>query len=33
MFQPEEIMEALTARAQKRPGNFVDLPKIKPTVG
>lgn len=33
MFQPEEIMEALTARAQKRPGNFVDLPKIKPAVG
>lgn len=33
MFQPEEIMEAITARAQKRPGDFVDLPKIKPTVG
>ena len=33
MFQPEEIMEAITARAQKRPGNFVDLPKIKPAVG
>jgi enoyl-CoA hydratase len=33
MFQPEEIMEAITARAQNRPGNFVDLPKIKSTVG
>ena len=33
MFQPEEIMEAIAARAQNRPGNFVDLPKIKSTVG
>ncbi len=32
MFQPEEIMEAITARLQKRPGEFVDLPKIKATV-
>ena len=32
MFQPEEIKEAITARLQKRPGEFVDLPKIKTTV-
>ncbi len=32
MFQPEEIEEAVRARAEKRPGNFVDLPKIKPSV-
>ena len=32
MFQPEEIKEAITARLQKRPGEFVDLPKIKATV-
>ena len=29
MLQPEELMEAITANAQKRPGNFVDLPKRK----
>ncbi len=33
MFQPEEIKEAIAAKMQKRPGNFVDLPKIKSTVG
>jgi len=32
MFQPEEIKEAITARLQKRPGEFVDLPKIKTKV-
>ena len=32
MFQPEEIKEAIAAKMQKRPGNFVDLPKIKSTV-
>ena len=32
MFQPEEIMEAITARMQKRDGNFVDLPKVRSTV-
>ena len=29
MLQPEEIMEAMAANAQKRAGNFVDLPKLK----
>lgn len=32
MFQPEEIMEAIAARAEKRPGRFVELPVIKPSV-
>lgn len=32
MFQPEEIKEAITAKMQKRRGNFVDLPKIKSTL-
>jgi enoyl-CoA hydratase len=32
MFQPEEIKEAITARMQKRDGDFVDLPKIRSTV-
>ena len=29
MLQPEQIMEAMAAKAQKRPGDFVDLPKAK----
>jgi len=29
MLQPEEIMEAMAANAQKRPGDFVDLPKTR----
>jgi len=29
MLQPEEIMEAMAANAQKRPGEFVDLPKTR----
>lgn len=33
MFQPEEIMEAVMAKGEKRPGKFVDLPVIRPTVG
>ena len=28
MGQPEEMLEAITANAEKRPGNFVDLPVI-----
>ena len=32
MFQPEEIKEAITARMQKRDGDFVDLPKVRSTV-
>ena len=32
MFQPEEIKEAITARMQKRDGEFVDLPKVRSTV-
>ncbi len=28
MLQPEEMAEAVTARAQKREGKFVDLPKL-----
>jgi enoyl-CoA hydratase len=31
MLQPEEMLEAITANAEKRPGNFVDLPNIKKT--
>jgi len=29
MLQPEEIMAAMAANAQKRPGEFVDLPKTR----
>ena len=29
MLQPEEIMEAMSANAQKRTGDFADLPKAK----
>ena len=32
MLQPEEIKEAIMAGMQKRPGKFVDLPKIKATL-
>ena len=32
MFQPEEVMEAVAARAEKRDGNFVDLPPLKKTL-
>ena len=28
MLQPDEVIEAMKANAQKRPGDFVDLPKI-----
>ncbi len=28
MLQPEEIREAMTANAEKRDGNFVDLPRL-----
>ncbi|HFE39091.1 MAG TPA: enoyl-CoA hydratase, partial [Gammaproteobacteria bacterium] len=31
MLNPSEIMEAMAARMQKRPGQFADLPKIKQT--
>ncbi|MDK1023896.1 MAG: crotonase/enoyl-CoA hydratase family protein [Gammaproteobacteria bacterium] len=30
-LQPEEIMEAMAANAERRAGNFVELPKIKKT--
>jgi enoyl-CoA hydratase len=29
MLQPDEIVEAMTANAQKRAGDFVDLPKLQ----
>ncbi len=29
MLQPDEMMEAMTANAEKRSGEFVDLPKIR----
>lgn len=29
MLQPDEMVEAMTAKAQKRDGEFVDLPKVK----
>jgi enoyl-CoA hydratase len=29
MLQPDEMAEALAANAEKRPGDFVDLPKVK----
>ena len=32
MLHVEEVMEAMSANAQKRPGNFVDLPPRKPVV-
>ena len=32
MLQPEEMLEAVTARAEKRPGNFADLPIIPKSV-
>lgn len=32
MLQPEEMLEAITANAEKRPGNFVDLPSFRNTV-
>lgn len=32
MLQPEEMLEAITANAEKRPGDFVDLPAFKNTV-
>ncbi len=31
MLQPEEMVEAMTANAQKRSGDFVDLPRVKRT--
>ncbi len=32
MLQPEEMLEAITANAEKRPGNFADLPSFRNTV-
>lgn len=32
MLQPSEMVEAITARAQKREAKFVDLPPIKRTI-
>ena len=29
MLQPEEMVEAMTANAEKRSGDFVDLPPVK----
>jgi len=29
MLIPAEMMEAMGAKAQKRPGKFMDLPKVK----
>ena len=29
MLQPDEMIEALTANAEKRPGDFVELPKLR----
>ncbi len=29
MLQPEEMVEAMTANAEKRPGDFVELPLLK----
>ncbi len=29
MLQPDEMREAIAANAEKRPGDFVDLPKIR----
>ena len=33
MLQPEEMIEALSANAEKRPGDFVDLPKARQPSG
>ena len=33
MLQREEIFEAMKANAEKRPGDFVDLPPIKKMIG
>ncbi len=33
MLQPEEMVEAITANTEKRPGNFVDLPPKRPRPG
>jgi enoyl-CoA hydratase len=32
MLQPEEMMEAMAANAERRTGNFVDLPEITSTI-
>jgi enoyl-CoA hydratase len=29
MLQPEEMVEAMAANAEKRPGRFVDLPRVR----
>ncbi|MFO7963030.1 MAG: crotonase/enoyl-CoA hydratase family protein [Desulfobacterales bacterium] len=29
MLQPDEMLEAVMAKREKRPGNFVDLPEVK----
>jgi len=33
MLQREEILEAMRANAEKRPGEFVDLPPARPVLG
>jgi enoyl-CoA hydratase/carnithine racemase len=33
MLQREEIFEAMKANAEKRPGDFVDLPPAKKSIG
>ncbi|MEH6526168.1 MAG: crotonase/enoyl-CoA hydratase family protein [Sneathiella sp.] len=33
MLQREEIFEAMKANAEKRPGDFVDLPPVKKSIG
>lgn len=33
MLQHEEIMEAMQANAEKRPGRFADLPPVRPVLG
>ncbi|USG60747.1 crotonase/enoyl-CoA hydratase family protein [Sneathiella marina] len=33
MLQREEIFEAMKANAEKRPGDFVDLPAVKKSIG
>ena len=30
MLIPSEMMEAMQAKGQKRPGKFAELPKLKP---
>ena len=32
MLHPSEMLEAITARAEKRDGEFADLPPIKRTI-